>query len=418
MAGKADVVVPATEIRCENCGAPFTLRGFQNTRTAACEHCGSVFDTRSERWELVQRVEGAYQAKPTWSLGTRGTLDGIEWEVIGWMRRSVVSWGTTYTWEEHLLFNPYHGFRYLMVQDRHFVVVQQVPGLPQAGARRATYRGRTYRHFSTTDQAVVEEVLGEFPWEVRRGDVAKAMDYVDPPYILSCERSAGETVWSEGRYLPRDEAFAAFGSPTRPLRPPVVVHPCQPNPHKALASWSLKAGLVGLALWAFLSLLYLGNRQRQVVWSGTVGAARLAEFRLDSSTSPGTLEVQAASGVDNSWVYYDAMLVDKSSEKASYLGLEVSYYHGYSDGESWSEGSQETSEVLSNVPNGDYALQLTRHPSSLYKGNTRITVLRDVPLYRYPLFALLLTSIVPAFVLWRARAFEHRRWQQSDYASD
>ena len=136
MAGNA---VQATELRCPNCGAPVTLRGFATTRTKTCESCDSVIDTSGEAWTLVQTVDKAHKSKPAYALGTRGELDGVTWEVIGWQQRSVRSYGQVYRWEEHLLYNPYHGFRYLLLQDGHWVVVTPCPGVPQTGVNSAQY---------------------------------------------------------------------------------------------------------------------------------------------------------------------------------------------------------------------------------------------------------------------------------------
>jgi hypothetical protein len=404
-------------MRCESCGAPWEMRGFANTKTIACESCGTIFDTSGESWQLVQEVEGAYVTKPRYPLGTRGKLDDVEWEIIGWVKRSVRSCGIRYTWEEHLLFNPYEGFRYLMYQDGHFVVMTPIPGAPTAGLKRARYRDRSYRHFSTA-KATVDEVLGEFPWEVRRGDAVKAADYVDPPRILSSEKSEGELVWSEGRYLTRDEVVAAFGEPARAARTPDEPHPCQPNPTAGLAKWMLKAVVAGVIMWALLTLIYSGSRQDREVWRGTLAGNSLdATFTLDSGRDVSTVEVDAWAGVNNSWVYVECLLVETASEKASYIGLDVSYYHGSSGGESWSEGSKSTSELVSGIPNGEYLLQVSRHKGSRYKGPVNIKVSRDVVLYRYPCCSLLLLLIVPMFVMARNRAFEQKRWQQSDYGT-
>ena len=72
--------------------------------------------------------------------------------------------------------------------------------------------------------------------------------------------------------------------------------------------------------------------------------------------------------------------------------------------------------MVSGIPGGRYVLQMARHPQSLYKGPVQITVRRDVPLYRYACCSLLWLLIVPVLVIMRSKAFEQRRWQQSDHA--
>lgn len=403
--------VTAAELRCPNCGAPWTMRGFNTTRTLACEHCGAVIDTSAEKWQLVEKVEGAYQARPRYALGTRGKFDDVTWEVIGWCERAVRAYGQKFSWEEHLLYNPYEGFRYLIYQDGHWVWVTPLPGAPTARPSSASYEETTYKHFST-GKAVVEEVLGEFPWEVRRGDVAKADDYVDPPFMLSSEQTEDELTWSRGVYVEGDVVAKAFGKPTREVSAPHGVHPCRPNPHKPLAAWMLKITAIAILGWLFFAFVYLAARDSREVWSGSVPVEGDSyEVEL---TEGGAVEVTATAPVMNSWVFMNVMLVGPQgqSEHAVYGGVELEYYSG----PDWSEGSGTSTTLVGAVPAGKYVLQVTHHPESTFKGPVRVLVREDVPAYRYVCCSWVLLLIVPLLVIMRSASFEQRRWAESDHA--
>ena len=414
MAGASERRLKVKELRCDNCGAPWEQRGFLHTKTRACESCGAVFEGREDQWSLIQKVEGAYESRPAYALGTRGTLDAIEWEVIGWQERSVTAWGVRYAWEEHLLFNPYEGFRYLMLTDGHFAVVSPLPGVPTTGLNQAVYSGRTYKHFQTAE-AVVDDVLGEFPWTVKRGDPASASDFVDPPYLISCEESMGEANWSGGRYLERDEVVKAFGEPTRRVAAPRGVHPAQPNPQSEAARWMKRALAVGLGIWLCLTALYLVSRDNQLLYTGSVDAAGAsAEFEIDSSPMLGgnTLEVEvSAPGLSNNWVWVDALLVETAQERASYAGVGCEYYSG----SGWSEGSRSGSTIISGVPKGKYLLQLTPSKEQTWKNPVQVTVHRDVRLFRYPCCTFFLVFLIPLVAILRERSFEKMRWAESDH---
>lgn len=423
MAGSA--TVKATELRCPSCGAPVTLRGFATTRTKTCESCDSLIDTSGEAWELVETVDKAQKTKPAYALGTRGELDGVTWEVIGWQQRSVRSYGQVYRWEEHLLYNPYHGFRYLLLQDGHWVVVTPCPGVPGTGVNNAQYEQRSYRHFSSA-QATVDQVLGEFPWQARRGDKAMATDYVDPPYILSSEAAEGEVVWSQGRYLERATVVKAFGEPTRTVQRARGIHPCQPNPDKAVLRWLLGALLLAAGLWAVATMYYLGSREARQVFTTQLAAdgwqqGATGELTIDSRHAPTTLEITGYSGVDNTWVYLPILLVGpmEQGEEARALELEISYYHGVSGGESWSEGSQSNSLLIGGLPNGRYVFQVDKGQTDTqrpYRGPVTLTAEQDVRLYRYPCCSFLLLLALPVLVFVKSRIFEGQRWQESDHA--
>ena len=419
--GTAEVArVPVEALRCPNCGAPWTRRGFATTKSFACEHCGAIIEDARGKWLVAQRVEGAYEALPRWPLGTRGNLDGVTWELIGWMRRAAIVAGRRYPWEEHLLYNPYEGFRYLIHQDGHWALVAPLSGAPHVGPRTAVHGGATYRHFSTAE-AVVEQVVGEFPWEVRRGDTVTASDYVDPPRILSSEESEGEVAWSRGRYLQVDEVAKAFG-PARNQRRPKGIHPCQPNPDAALARWMGAALAAGLLAWLLFTALYFTTRSSRLVWSGSAGPEEgSVELELERAAllgGEGTVEVRGSAPVSNSWTYLSMMLVGPIgvSEVGREVGLEVSYYHGVDSDGSWSEGSQSSTEVLGQVPPGKYVLQWRVDPAAPYKGPVALEVRRDVGLWRYPVCTFLLLLVVPGFVLLKSHLFEKQRWSESDHA--
>lgn len=423
MAGDDDApgaVVPAKELRCPNCGAPQALRAFTTTRSLACGSCGAVIDTSVEPWKTVQAVEGAYKNLPVWPLGSRGSLDGITWELVGWCERSVSFAGQRFPWEEHLLYNPYEGFRYLVHQAGHFALITPLPGLPTSSSRNASYEGQAFKHF-TTGRPTVDHVVGEFPWQMKRGDQVVGSDYVDPPYMLSSEEDCrsddgGEVVWSRGRYLERSEVVAAFGAPKRSITAPRGVHMVQPNPHRPLLRWLGAAFVVALLGWSLLTLVYLATRSNRPVWTGTVDGEGIApEIVLQRGR---TLELEASAPLDNAWAFVQIVLVGplETGEKARYGGLECSYYHGVDGGESWSEGSQGTSEVMAGLPAGKYILQLGLDPGSTYKGPVTVRATEDVTLWRFPCCSFFCLGIIPLIVAALAAAFEKRRWAESDHA--
>jgi hypothetical protein len=407
-------VVAAQELRCPNCGAPWTMRGFNTTQTFACASCGGVIDTSGEKWQLVQKVEGAYQTRPRFALGTRGKLEGITWEVIGWCARYVRAYGQKFSWEEHLLYNPYEGFRYLIYQDGHFVLAEPLAGLPSVRPMSASYEGESYKHFSTGN-ACVEEVLGEFPWQVRRNDIARADDFVSPPYMLSREETEDEITWSRSRYLSQDEALA-FAKPSRQLGSAKGIHPCQPNPHKANLVWIAKTAAASLVAWALLAFIYLGSCKGHEVWRGTVPPEGVTEeVTLEDG---GVLEVHGNAGCNNNWVYLNVMLVGPQgvSETAHAGGVEMEFYSGADSDGPWSEGNRGSSELMGGIPSGKYVLQLTHHPGSTYKGSVSVRLVEDVAAYRYVCCSLLLLLVVPCAALALSASFEQRRWAESDHA--
>ena len=159
--------------------------------------------------------------------------------MIGFARRTIEVDGEEYGWNEYVLFNRRQGFRYLSEYEGHWNDIRTDGRMPQqaqsGGKPAAAYLGRTYRLFQTAS-ATVRYVLGEFPWQVRSGDVATVSDYVAPPLMLSAESTPDETTWSIGEYVDGRRLWEAFRLPGNAPRP-VGVFANQPSPYAGKPSY-------------------------------------------------------------------------------------------------------------------------------------------------------------------------------------
>ena len=426
-------------LNCPSCGAGIELHAGGHARNVVCGHCHSVLDAGDPNLAVLQKFEAAAHIEPAIPLGTRGTLHGAAWEVVGFQVRAIHADGEEYAWREYLLFNPYRGFRYLTEYDGHWNDVVAIHTLPsvQEGARpvarlRVGEPGRSeeFRHFQTAE-ARTTYVLGEFPWQVRVGDVVRARDFVAPPRMLSDESTAEETTWSLGSYVPGSVIWKAFGLDGRPPYT-VGVFANQPNPLFARARGVWRLARIFVVVLAALGIARCATARNEEVFArqytfdpvrGDSGAFVTAPFALAGRTSNVALELE--SDVDNRAIFLDLGLVNDETGEVRDVGRELAYFHGVEDGESWREGSENARVVLPRVPAGRYYLRVRPEvdasqvsafgtPSPI---RYTVRVRRDVPRPGYWLFALgalLLPTLVPVMRSW---SFEQQRWQQSDHAS-
>ncbi|MBV9339874.1 MAG: DUF4178 domain-containing protein, partial [Acidobacteria bacterium] len=361
--------------------------------------------------------------RPLIPLGARGTIRGALYEVIGFERRTIQVEGVGYSWHEYVLFNPYKGFRYLTEYDGHWNDTSTLRSLPVVGAGgRVTYLGETYRHFQTA-QAATSFVLGEFPWQVRVGETAVVSDYISPPRVISREGSGQEVTWSLGEYLSGHDVWKAFKLPGHPPAP-IGVYENQPSPLKAQVKkiWTMSAGFL-VALIALGALFYATARNEQVFEraysfdTATKGEASFVTDMFELKGRASDVQLMTHAHVDNNWIYLNYALINQDTGQAFDFGREVSYYHGYDQDGSWSEGTQKDTVTIPSVPPGRYYLRV--EPESDYRRGTiyyTIGIRRDVPqLAFFGLGALAL--LIPAVLLtWKSINFEHLRWAESSYA--
>lgn len=410
-------------LSCPNCGGPLEIRAPDQTQRVACPYCGSLLDATKDL--AVLQAMSAVPVQPRIPLGTKGTLQGVEWTLIGFMERSVTVESVRYPWQEYLLYDPRHGFRWLVEAKGHWSFVEPVPAgdVKEWGNNVCGYRNRSFKHFQG-GLAYVDHVVGEFYWAVARGDQTQSNDFVSPPCMLSSELDASEVNWSFGTYTPPDEVWKAFRLVGGPPRPEGVA-PHQPSPYAGRVGrvWSLAVLALGVAFLIYLLFLFGGGRMVHhqsvaippTAVSGSPEAALFTDrFFLEGT---GNLEVRVKAPVSNSWLYLDGALINEETSGVDEFDLEVSYYSGLDSDGSWSEGGQGARTYVAGVPPGRYVLRLAPqweagHPVSGYDLEVRSRVPR---FYQVALAALALL-FWPIVLTWRSFRFEMQRWSESDHA--
>jgi hypothetical protein len=118
---------------CPKCGGHLELRAPGASVSVVCQYCGSVLDAKDPRHQKLSDHDANVKnmPAPTIPIGRRGTLDGVQWENIGFLRRRVVYYGVSYLWSEYLLYNPFHGFRWLVESDGHWNLLKTIPQVPR-----------------------------------------------------------------------------------------------------------------------------------------------------------------------------------------------------------------------------------------------------------------------------------------------
>jgi Domain of unknown function (DUF4178) len=413
-------------LNCPKCGAAITLHSFGQAVTVVCASCHCILDAKDPNLAILQQFEAATrEVTPLIPLGTRGKLRGTDYEVIGFERRATKVDGVTYYWHEYVLFNPYKGIRYLSEYHGHWNDISICKTLPTAetgGVTTANYLGETYHHFQSAD-ATTDFVLGEFPWQVRVGDLAAVTDFVHPPRVLSSEKLDKEVTWSIGEYLYGQEIWEAFKLPGAPPEA-TGVYENQPSP----VTTNVTGIWVAFAAFAvFLLALMAGfdmRAKKEPVLHETYQYNRVESKGENSFVTdvfeltghPSTLEVKTYAPVSNHWIYLNYALINQDTGQAWDFGREVSYYSGYDSDGSWTEGKQNDAVVVSSVPPGHYYLRIEPEADPSLPGIPyTVDVTHDVPvfgIYGIAFLALLVPAVIISF---RAYTFERSRWSESDH---
>ena len=441
----------AQALNCPSCGGALSLKDPSATVRIACGYCGSLLGSKEKsegppsKFELLERLS-AVPFHPSIPLGSEGTVNGHHYVLLGAVLKKTTSGGTDYFWTEYLLKETKsEAYHWLAESNGHWTLLAPVAaGEVADGPRYATYRGERYRVFNR-NPAVVDAVLGEFYWAIRKGETTSASDYVAPPRMLSKEEAKAEVNWTEGVYVPKADLEAGF-SLKEMLPSPTGVGACQPWPHAGTAGrWWRTAGiLAAVAVAVFVVATLVAPRKvvldrtfdlvdpKAKVWterglaaSGTwqagkaaAAADRVLVFEPFETPRRGNLRVEFFAPTSNNWVGAGADLIEEATGEVRSFYLVSDRYSGVDGGESWSEGSQRRTTWLSQVPAGRYVLRLEPESDSPNPpASFRVKVTSGVPRFAHLVVVLFLLVLGPIGLLFSRASFEGRRWSESDFST-
>jgi hypothetical protein len=198
---------------CPNCGATLSLQ-LSTTQSMTCGSCHSIIDVSQGIGGELRHALQDEPVQPLIALGSTGSLQGVEWQVVGFQHRM----GTDPTdpseqfgWEEYLLYNRKRGFTFLVDSTDGWSVVKPATGAPvvSSNGQSASYLGTRYQ-LKESYSAETNYVVGEFYWQVQRGQRTSNRDYASGKNLLSMEQSPQELTWSVGGMVSSDTVVQAF----------------------------------------------------------------------------------------------------------------------------------------------------------------------------------------------------------------
>jgi hypothetical protein len=198
---------------CPQCGAALAAL-LATTQSMTCSTCHSIIDLSQGVGGELKHATQDEPVQPLIALGSSGTLQGVDWQVVGWQHRMGHDPGDPdehFGWDEYLLFNLKRGFTFLVDSTEGWSVVKPATGAPvvSSNGQSATYLGTRYL-LKESYQAETDYVLGEFYWQVSRGQKTSNRDYATGKSLLSMEQSAQELTWSVGGQIASDAVAQAF----------------------------------------------------------------------------------------------------------------------------------------------------------------------------------------------------------------
>jgi hypothetical protein len=452
------------QVDCPHCQRQITLLDPDGSEFMVCVFCHSYNRLLATNYWQTQQPVSPIKYEPIIPVGTQGTLRDTPYKVIGYMEKKESA--SQYAWREYMLYSHTKGYAFLAEYEANWSFIagkQHFPQLANASefdSFNATMDGVEYKLFNKY-APVITALIGEFDWDVYEERITTS-EFIHPPYLLVEEtdkKNKRAVDWYLGEYIEHEEIAAGFNIPIDNFPDAEEVAANEPNPYLKRWVHSVWISIVAAVLLIAMQIALVSLRPENVIIDKEVeialppapaapidstkrDTAKTDSLRQDSilraaagSTvtggnfeykslrtssftinGPAPVEIDLSAPIDNTWFQATVELVNEKDNQTWDVSRQVEYYHGYEDGENWTEGGTSESALLNDVPKGTYHLNIYPYAGSGTLGHMNIKVEANVVLWQNILITLLLLCIYPIYCWYLKRKFEVNRWMGNYYS--
>lgn len=422
----------AKQFNCTDCGAGLDVLGGGRVSIHGCPYCGAQLDAQDD-YRVIARYRDMVRPDTPFDLGMTGMLWGAEFTVIG-----TIAWiekyeGQVWTWVDHQIFSPTHGYAWLSVEDGFVTFTRKSRAVPNpsfvSGSTIATaekrpkvrMNGETFAYYGS-GSARPTFIEGEFNFVPRMEDRSQYVSFLGETKMLAIRGSGAEREYELTDFPDQSEALLGFGVQPERLPIPKGVHPLQVLDRTPLQLFARNLFLVA-AVVALLGVFVTWVAGEQIASSGRASIGDGVSLPFTVSADNRLTQIIVWADATNSWAWFDAELTDASGEVVAAFEDGVAYYKGYEGGENWTEGSQQVKTKLA-LPPGEYQIDVALSESEVDWANGRLARQMQVSVKQGLMNPFWLICAVVGFgilggVFLIQRFFHNsQRWAGSDWSDD
>lgn len=369
-------------------------------------------------------------------LGSKGRIEGSEYEVVGIVRRSATKEQTS--WTEYFLFNTKSGYRWLTETQGHwnyFVPLHTRPEITQSAYRKGSFAsayGRDYKLHSR-DMVKIQMTVGKMNRDLHPLDIMKIEDFLSPPdcpiEVLRRETDEHGDFWSLGKPLPAQIIKDSFHI-LQPMPPSVGSGVYPIRAYKASIPIRKLMFAAVVLLFAAQTAYYLSKAQKPI------------HFQAHQFSTNDTEKVKKSDSFSVEHDQHNLQSILKVKDPESWLHINVVLINDSTGGQiRWQQtiehnglkpslsASDETSvrtatTLLQKVAAGPYHLEIESlagidstgtGPPLNFQLPFTLQLISDVPEWGDFGWALLLICGLAMMTAIARQRYRHRKWLKNDF---
>ncbi len=419
-------------ITCPHCHNQFSYYDRRKSAFFGCRQCGTLFERGNDGpVELRTFDEADRDQPPLFPFGTKGFVNGKEYTFVGFITKKQAE--DDVYWNEYLFYATGEEYYLILSEyDGHWLIVNRNPNQhieirDYTSSRDIAYDdGRPYELYLCY-KFVVVDAGGEFDWNILEDEELVTYEYVSAPVILVNEQRDHKNSWFHARYISPAEIMKLFN-----VSPELFPDRTAFNPATFYPGWKPLIRFTGLlvALLVLIHILLFVAKPARSVYSGSFGceqdttswgACKPIITPSFAIKGPAPVSINMSSNqLENNWIELPMVMINDNDGKAWEINKTLEYYHGYDDGDSWSEGGRSHNATISRVPSGNYHLNIypATVPAPDAAGLTfEINVTQNIFLTGNFWVLFLLITIYPLIQFIRKYSFENSKWFAKEYGT-
>jgi hypothetical protein len=404
------------KISCYQCNTVTALEINFVAINFVCPICQSLYSLNSNKEFRLQRSFRHKIAHVGLQIGQKGILNDEEYTVTGIIKKKVYG---AYYWNEYILNDKSNNFVYLSECDGHWIFLKDIADKFDVSnhPRFLTYNGIQMNLYDYTDVEIVA-AQGFFDFVISTKKT-HTTEYINAPYMISIEGNEEVQAVFFGEHISVKEIRKAFPFFTLPPKTGIgIVQPFFMNVRNTAIIFCFVSALVVISNW----LIYSDKEEKNVLYKNlTFEEFNNKEFvtpsfRLEGGSAP--MSISLSSGVDNSWANVEVALVNEKTNDEVYANKDIEYYHGYEDGESWTEGNPSEEFNICGVSAGKYHLVITpqKAPEDSQNNYLTINAVWNQPSSWNIWVAIIFMGVMLIILYYLDLNFERTRWEDSSYS--
>lgn len=283
-------------------------------------------------------------------VGQKGKIDGIVYEVVAIV---VKKYGSSVYWREYYLKDKNLNDAFLSEGDGHWVFLQPQKMPEKEFKFHAEFNGKKYRWYESTPNNI-HAAAGFFEKKLKF-TLATYKEFVNGTEMVSLEQVGSEKTFFWGKHVSRSEIKRNFDPSYMPNYSGIgIVQPYYINIKQLINIFATVAIIISLIqLYNTVSRSNYEVFNDKIRFDSIINKEKISRsFVLQGASAP--LNVKLYSNVDNSWANVELSLINEKTNEIEYTSQDIEEYHGYTDGESWSEGDKHKEFNFCGVAPGKY----------------------------------------------------------------